>query len=107
MQPGVVSNHDAVFAPHILFRSFLRSSAENLHWGQTENNKGIPFFHSDEIAMQLPTNKTVMHRNNPMCRDNGGEGEWEGLLVACFRLLREVSQKFESSSPFAPNCFQA
>lgn len=89
---------------------FLRSGAENLRWSQTENNKGIPFFHSDEIARQRPTNKTVMRKNNPMCRDNGGEGEWEGLLVACFRLLCEVSEKFESSSPpwlqtvFRPEC---
>lgn len=47
---------------------FLRSGAENLRWSQTENNKGIPFFHSDEIARQRPTNKTVMRKNNPMCR---------------------------------------
>lgn len=70
-----------------------------------KTRKGFRFSILMKLQKQLPTNQTVPRKNKPMRRDNGGEGEWEGLLVARFRSLREVSQKFESSSPRGSKLF--
>lgn len=42
-----------------------------------------------------------------MQTDDGGEGEWETVMVACFTRLWEVSPRLEWSSPLITNCFQA
>lgn len=97
-------NRNGFSSFHVKYRFACFSQERLTNRTFKKKKERLCFFHSDEIARQLPTTNTATHKNNLMCADNGGVwrrvGETLGSLFQ--RSLNEVPPSLQTV--FRPEC---